>query len=92
VRCMDAFHAQKWSASAIPEAEASAASREVRARHSRHSPVISSAAATMTSEKQSRHAAMASGSELERWTSGPAKEMPSSEKARTTAGLRDKFR
>jgi hypothetical protein len=89
VRRIDAFHAQKWSASETPPAPASASSRFVTRLQSRHSPLATRNEATMTSEKPSRQAAIAKGSALESRTSGPANEIPSSENASTQNGLFD---
>ena len=61
------------------------ASRRVRCFQSRHSPVSTSAAPTITSEKKSRHAAIARGSAFESLVSGPANEMPSSDSGENPA-------
>lgn len=83
---MDAFHAQKCSARKTPAPADNRTSVEEARRHCFHSPVQSRNPATMTSEKKSRHAAIASGSDEDSFTRGPAKEIPSSEKLRTRAG------
>src|SRR5215212_9070525 len=86
VRWSDAFHAQKWNARAIPAATATPVSRIVRRRHSRHSPVMSNANATITSENSRRHAATTSGSAFDNLVSGPAKEIPTKLRVRTPVG------
>src|ERR1700694_887389 len=86
---MEAFQAQKWSASETPPAPARASSRGVMRFQSRHSPVPTRKTATMRSEKPRRQTAIATGSAVESRTSGPAKEMPSSESASTQYGFVD---
>src|ERR1700675_1302250 len=86
---MEAFQAQKWSASETPPAPARVSSREVMRFQSRHSPVPTRKTATMRSEKPRRQTAIATGSAVESRTSGPAKEMPSSESASTQYGFVD---
>ena len=89
VRRIDAFQAQKWSASETPDTTASPSSPRVIPRNSRHSPDAARKAATMTSEKPRRQTAIATGSAADRRTSGPAKEIPTTESARTRNGFRD---
>src|SRR4051812_10312903 len=86
---MDAFHAQKWSARQTPPATASTNRGTVRWRQSRHSPVTTSRTATMTRENPSRQAAIATASALERRTSGPANDIPSTASASTQYGFAD---
>src|SRR6266849_7922023 len=86
---MEAFHAQKWSASETPPAPARASSRHVMRFQSRHSPVPTRKAATMRSEKPRRQTAIATGSAADSRTRGPAKEMPSSASASTQYGFVD---
>ena len=86
---MEAFHAQKWSASATPPPIASRKSPKSMRRHSRHCLVATRKAPTMRREKPSRQTAIATGSAAESRTSGPANEIPSTASPRTQNGFFD---
>src|SRR3954471_4394325 len=86
---MDAFHAQKCRASETPPAVARPKRRQVRCLQSRHSPVAINRTATRMSENPSRHTAIVTASSPDSRTSGPANEMPSSERPSTQYGFAD---